>query len=85
MVDLGSGNQREIDDLMLTRHACYLIAQELGVAQGAWPESGNLFFTIRPGFAPGRERLRSLVTVGLLLGALTMRLVRMDASDRGSR
>ena len=53
MVDLGSGNQREIDDLMLTRHACYLIAQELGVAQGAWHESGNLFFTIRPGFAPG--------------------------------
>lgn len=27
MVDLGSGSQREVDDLMLTRHACYLIAQ----------------------------------------------------------
>lgn len=27
MVDLGSGSQREIDDLMLTRFACYLIAQ----------------------------------------------------------
>ena len=35
MVDLGFGNQREIDDLMLTRHACYLIAQELVVALGA--------------------------------------------------
>lgn len=27
MVDLGSGSQRDIDDLMLTRYACYLIAQ----------------------------------------------------------
>lgn len=27
MVDLGSGSQREVDDLMLTRYGCYLIAQ----------------------------------------------------------
>ena len=27
MVNLGSGSQREIDDIMLTRFACYLIAQ----------------------------------------------------------
>lgn len=27
MVDLGSGAQREIDDIALTRYACYLIAQ----------------------------------------------------------
>ncbi len=27
MVDLGSGSRRDIDDLMLTRYACYLIAQ----------------------------------------------------------
>ena len=27
IVDLGSGSQREVDDLMFTRYACYLIAQ----------------------------------------------------------
>jgi len=27
MVNLGSGSQREMDDIMLTRYACYLIAQ----------------------------------------------------------
>jgi hypothetical protein len=27
MVDPGSGSQREVADLMLTRYACYLIAQ----------------------------------------------------------
>jgi hypothetical protein len=28
MVDLGSGSKLEVDDIMLTRYACYLIAQK---------------------------------------------------------
>jgi DNA-damage-inducible protein D len=28
MVNLGSGSQREVDDILLTRYACYLIAQK---------------------------------------------------------
>lgn len=27
MVELGSGSQRQIDDIALTRYACYLVAQ----------------------------------------------------------
>lgn len=27
MVDIGSGAQKEVDDIMLTRYACYPIAQ----------------------------------------------------------
>ena len=27
MVSLGSGSEREVDDIMLTRYACYLVAQ----------------------------------------------------------
>lgn len=27
MVDLGSGSEREVDDILLIRYACYLIAQ----------------------------------------------------------
>lgn len=27
MVELGSGSEREVDDILLTRYACYLVAQ----------------------------------------------------------
>ncbi len=29
MVELGSGVFREIEDILLTRHACYLVAQNI--------------------------------------------------------
>jgi len=50
MVDLGSGSQRRIQDIMLTRYACYLIAQNADPSKdqpsprfhrGGWGEAGE--------------------------------------------
>jgi hypothetical protein len=35
MVDLGSGSRRQVEDLMLTRYACYLVAQNEFAAEAA--------------------------------------------------
>ena len=42
MVNLGSGSEREIDDILLTRYACYLIAQN-----GAPRKESRSFFLWR--------------------------------------
>ncbi len=40
MVDLGSGSQRELDDLMLTRYACYLV--ERGIRPETLPPAEDV-------------------------------------------
>ncbi len=46
MVDLGSGSQREVPDLLLTRYACYLVAQN-GDPQKAEIAFAQTYFAIQ--------------------------------------
>ena len=44
MVTLGSSAEREVDDIMLTRYACYLIAQNRNPVLCGHPRSRHTFF-----------------------------------------
>ncbi len=47
MVDLGSGGQREVEEIMLTRYACYLIAQN-GDPRKSEIAFAQTYFAIQP-------------------------------------
>ena len=46
MVDLGSGSQREVDDMMLTRYACYLVAPHPSLRATFSPHAGRRKATV---------------------------------------
>ena len=56
MVDIGSGTSREINDLALTRYACYLIAQN-GNPQKDEIAFAMTYFAVQIGRASCRERV----------------------------
>lgn len=48
MVDIGSGAERQIDDVMLSRYACYLIVMN-GDPRKEVIAIGQSYFAVRPG------------------------------------
>jgi hypothetical protein len=58
MVDLGSGSQREVDDIMLTRYACYLSREHITNTQAV--RKTLLERGIRPEFLPAAEDVKKV-------------------------
>ena len=58
MVSLGSGSERELYDLMLTRYACYLIAQN-GDARKPQVAFAQSYFAVQTRRARVEKRLKS--------------------------
>jgi len=43
MIDLAKGAQRQVDDIALTRYACYLIAQNADPSNSKFPICGSIY------------------------------------------